>query len=188
MKKIANGHHVSVHYTGTLPNGEVFDSSEGRDPLKFTVGLGKIIEGFDTAVLGLESGQECEVTIPPEKAYGDRDEKMIITVGRDEFGDDLEPEMGMQIGIRMRNGETAVGTVIKLATKDVTLDLNHPLAGQTLNFKIRVVEAHEPGAPGTEDWDGEEEHSCCGGHDHDECGEHNHGGCGEGGCGGCGGH
>ena len=183
MKKINKGYHVSVHYTGTLDDGEVFDSSEGGAPLKFTVGKGSIIEGFESAVIGMEQDQEINCMIPVEKAYGERRENLIIKVDKEEFGPGDEPELGMKIGVRMDNGKSMVASVVKIGEKKVTLDLNHPLAGKSLNFKIRIMEIHEPGAPGTENWDEPEDH-CCGDSDCGDCGhdsgcDHDHGsGCG----------
>lgn len=168
MKKIENGTHIAVHYTGTLEDGNVFDSSEGHDPLKFTVGKGSIIEGFDEAVLGKVNGDEISVKIAPDKAYGERDEKMVMEIDREDFNVDEQPEIGMQVGVRLQDGRGMMGTVVAITPKKITLDLNHPLAGKTLNFTIKVIDVREPGEPGTEEWEGDD-HDCCGDHSCSSC-------------------
>ena len=193
MKKISAGHLVAVHYTGTLTNGEIFDSSDGRDPLKFEVGGGMVIPGFDDAVIGMSVDQEREISIPPEQAYGTRDERKVMTLDRRKMEMDFTPEIGMQIGLQDQDGEHHMAVVTAVEKDEVTLDLNHPLAGETLNFKIRVVEIREGDDPEREEWL-DMGHGCggCGGHEHGDgcCGGHDHeeeesDGCG-GGC--CGGH
>ena len=191
MKKVVAGHLVAVHYTGTLTNGEIFDSSDGRDPLKFEVGGGMVIPGFDDAVMGLSVDQEREVSIPPENAYGTRDERKIIKLDRGQMEMDFNPEVGMPIGLQTEDGAHHQGIITTVTKELVTLDLNHPLAGQTLNFKIKVVEIREADDPEREEFLSMG-HGCGGCHDHEGgcCGDHDHEdedeGCGEGGC--CGGH
>jgi peptidylprolyl isomerase len=165
MKKAEHGQHVAVHYTGTLSDGEVFDTSEGRDPLKFTIGKGNVIDGFNDGVIGLAVGEEREITLAPDKAYGDRDETLVMKVDRHNFDGEEQPEVGMEVGVRMEDGHSAVALITEISAKKVTLDLNHPLAGKTLNFKIKLLELHNPGDPGTEDWDEDLEDDCCGEHD-----------------------
>lgn len=191
MKKVVAGHLVAVHYTGTLASGEIFDSSDGRDPLKFEVGGGMVIPGFDDAVMGLAVDQEREVSIAPEQAYGVRDERKVIKLERAEMDMDFTPEIGMPIGLQTQDGHHHQAIITGITKEEVTLDMNHPLAGQTLNFKIKLVEIREGDDPEREEWL-DMGHGCggCGGGDC--CGEHDHGdeedegGCGEGGC--CGGH
>ncbi len=171
MKTVTSGSLVAVHYTGRLDNGEVFDSSEDGEPLKFAVGSGQLIKGFDDGVMGMTVDQTKEIVISPADAYGDRDDERVFTVDRSQMGDpEFEPEVGMTVGLQMGNGEHTQATVTSIDKKSVTLDLNHPLAGQTLHFSIKVVEIRTAGEPGTEGWG-------------ERCGSH---GCGEGGCGGCG--
>ncbi len=149
MKTVENGHLVSVHYTGTLENGEVFDSSDGREPLQFQVGSGAIIKGFNDAVMGMAVGEEKEFTLPPELAYGPRDDSLIKTVPKAILGGQFEPETGMTVGVQMENGSRVPATITEVTDDAITLDLNPPLAGKTLIFKIKVVDISDaPAASG----------------------------------------
>ncbi len=143
MKTAQNGHYVSVHYTGRLDNGEIFDSSEGKEPLQFQLGSGAIIKGFNDAVVGMSIGEEKEVTIPPEEAYGYRDEELVRPVPRAMFGTELEPQVGMVIGVQMENGARVPATITEVGVDSVTLDMNPPLAGKTLTFNIKLLEISE---------------------------------------------
>ncbi len=143
MKTAENGHFVSVHYTGRLENGEIFDSSEGREPLQFQLGSGAIIKGFNDAVIGMSVGEEKEITIPPEEAYGYRDEELVRPVPKAMFGADLVPEVGMVIGVQMENGARVPATITEVTEDSVTLDMNPPLAGKTLKFNIKLMEISE---------------------------------------------
>lgn len=136
---INNGDTVFVHYTGTLADGTEFDSSEGREPLEFVMGAGTIIPGFEAAVSGKEKGDAVSVTIPPEQAYGNRNEEMVIVVPRSEVPDHIEPEEGMMLQIALEEGELDV-VISRVTDEEIELDGNHPLAGQTLNFDIKVVD------------------------------------------------
>jgi peptidylprolyl isomerase len=139
MAQAKSGDTVRVHYTGTLADGEVFDSSEGHDPLEFTLGTGSVIAGFDEAVTGMAVGDEKTVTIPADQAYGDRSEAMLLRMPRDQFPPDLEPEVGQQL--QMEQDESMfVVTVHEVGDDAVILDANHPLAGKDLTFKLRLVE------------------------------------------------
>ena len=141
--KVENGNVVSVDYTGTLNSGEVFDSSDGREPLEFQVGAGMIIEGFERAVMGMEVGEEKSISIPPDEAYGQRDEELVRSVPRSALGDEVKPEIGMTLVVRLENDDEIPVTVAKVTEDEVFLDPNHPLAGETLNFKIKVVGVRE---------------------------------------------
>ncbi|WP_340818187.1 peptidylprolyl isomerase [Methanolobus sp. WCC4] len=139
---IKDGDTVKVDYTGMLEDGSVFDSSEGRQPLEFTVGSGQVIKGFDDAVMGLEVGDETEITIPPEEAYGEHKSSLVDTVSRDLVqSNDMVMEIGKTFFVQTPHGEPMPAKVIALTDDEVTFDLNHPLAGKTLTFKIKVVEA-----------------------------------------------
>ncbi len=148
MKCVENGNMVSVHYTGTLEDGEVFDSSEGREPLEFQVGSGAIIRGFDEALIGMKEGEEKEITLPPEMAYGYRDESLVRDVPKVVLGGDFDPQEGMLVGVQMENGSRVPATITQVTDDSVTLDLNPPLAGKTLNFKIKVMNISEAPAGG----------------------------------------
>lgn len=139
MAQAKQGDTVRVHYTGKLEDGTVFDSSEGSDPLEFTIGEGEVIPGFENAVVGMEPGQKKTVTIPADEAYGFHQDELIATVGRDQFPDDVKPEMGQQYEMQRDDGETFVMTVTEITDDEVTLDANHPLAGEDLTFDLELV-------------------------------------------------
>ena len=134
------GDAVEVHYTGRLDDGTVFDSSEGNDPLAFTLGRGEVIEGFDQGVLGMEVGENKQIIIPAEQAYGEHNEALVQTVARDQIKLGVEPEVGMQIEMRTPDGTVIPLTISELSESAVTLDANHPLAGEQLHFDVRLVE------------------------------------------------
>lgn len=139
METAKAGDTVRVHYTGTLEDGSVFDSSEGRDPLQFTVGSGQVIPGFDQAVSGMKPGDERNVTIPAAEAYGARRDDLVIEVERQRLPDDLEPEVGQQLQLS-QEGQTFVVRVTDVSDASVTLDANHPLAGEDLTFQLQLVD------------------------------------------------
>ena len=136
---VKHGDNVKVHYTGKLLDGNVFDSSEGREPLEFTVGAGQMIPGFDKGVIGMSLDEEKEITIPPEEAYGIYDPAKIIAVPSDQFPDDLSLEVGMEISASQPDGSAIQFTVKEIGEQDVTLDGNHFLAGKDLIFSVTLV-------------------------------------------------
>ncbi len=136
---IEAGTTVKVHYKGTLTDGTVFDSSEGRDPLSFEIGSGQVIPGFDAAVAAMEVGQTNTIAIECADAYGEPREEMIGRVPRAELPEDLEPEVDMVLAMHSPDGEMPV-RIIEVADDTVTLDANHPLAGQDLAFELTLVE------------------------------------------------
>ncbi len=146
--KIEENTVASVHYTGTLPDsGEVFDSSEGRDPLTFLVGHRQMIPGFETNMLGAVVGERREFTLTPEEAYGEVDEEAILQIPRDNFSQLEEEEgagleVGMQLVAQMPHGP-APFTITELSDETVTADFNHALAGQSLTFSVEVVEIRQ---------------------------------------------
>lgn len=135
-----NGDTVKVHYTGTLNDGEVFDSSEGREPLSFTIGSGQVIPGFNDALIGMEPGEEKSVKIPVDQAYGERKDEMVIVAPVEQIPPDLEPEIGQMLEVGGPQGEILRVVVVGLDENNITLDANPPLAGEELNFKIELVE------------------------------------------------
>ncbi len=135
---IKNGDTVSVHYTGTLDDGSVFDSSRERDPLKFTMGKGQLIAGFESAVMGKEVGDTVTTHIAPKDAYGDVDEEMIFVVDRTQVPDHITPSVGLPLTLSSEQGQMEV-TITEVTDKEITLDANHPLAGKTLTFEIEIV-------------------------------------------------
>lgn len=142
MKKaIEAGDTVSVHYTGRVEKGEVFDSSKGRRPLTFTVGAGQIIRGFDEAVVGMLVGDTKTVTIPPEMGYGPRREELVVDIPKDTVPEGMELEKGMMIELVDPQGNKIPAEVFEILDEVVKMDLNHFLAGKTLVFDIEVVES-----------------------------------------------
>jgi peptidylprolyl isomerase len=134
------GDTVKVNYTGKFEDGTVFDSSEGREPLEFTVGEGEVIEGFDEGVVGMSPGDSKTVTITMDKAYGPHRADRVLAVNRNEFPPNIEPEVGQQYEIEQPNGMAVAVTVTDVSEDAVTLDANHPLAGEDLTFDIQLVE------------------------------------------------
>ena len=139
MAKVKSGDTVQVHYKGTLKSGELFDSSEGREPLEFTVGSGQVINGFDTAVIDMEAGETKTVNIPVDQAYGERTQEALISVPRTEFPADISPEIGQELQMSDDQGHIFPVVVAGVEENAVILDANHPLAGQELTFEINVV-------------------------------------------------
>ncbi len=140
MAEAKAGDTVRVHYTGTLDDGSVFDSSEGREPLEFTVGAGQVIAGFDEAVTGMQPGDEKQVTIPSDQAYGGRRDDLVLVVDRAQFPPGLNPEVGQQLQVSQGDAGSFVVTVREVSEDAVVLDANHPLAGEDLTFQLRLVD------------------------------------------------
>ncbi len=137
---VQNGDLVQVHYTGTLANGTVFDTSEGGEPLQFTVGNGEVIAGFDQAVLGMHVGESKTVTIPTNQAYGAYSEDLIFDLDRAQYQGTSAPEVGQQVQLSTSEGRTMTLPVINVTDSTITVDANHPLAGKDLTFTIELVE------------------------------------------------
>jgi len=139
---IQDGKKVKIHYKGTFEDGTVFDSSEGKDPLEFTIGSKQVIPGFENAVKEMKKGEEKEITITPENGYGQRNEDLVKKVPKAVFGEHPIKE-GATVGLESKDGHKLAAVVKKIETDEVTLDMNHPLAGKTLKFKLTLVEAEE---------------------------------------------
>jgi peptidylprolyl isomerase len=135
---IKQGNTVKVHYTGKLEDDTVFDSSNGREPLEFEVGGQQVIEGFDSAVIGLNKGDKTTVTITPEKGYGQVREDLIQEVPRNQVPQDVQ--IGSQLQGVNQMGQPFVVTVTEITENSVIIDANHPLAGKTLLFDIEVID------------------------------------------------
>jgi peptidylprolyl isomerase len=140
VEQAKSGDTVKVHYIGRLQDGTVFDSSQGREPLSFTLGEGNVIEGFETAVMGLEPGATTTAEIPPDQGYGPHREELVVQVRKDQIGGGLAPEVGQQLQLRLQNGQNVPVVVTDVTNEVVTIDANHPLAGKTLIFEIELVE------------------------------------------------
>ncbi len=137
--KAENGSTVKVHYKGTLEDGTVFDSSEGREPLQFTVGSGEVIPGFDVAVTGLEAGESRTTTIPADQAYGPHHPDRMIEVSREGMPPDFKPNIGNVVQLTDPQGQPLQATVKEINETVIKFDANHPLAGKDLTFEIKVM-------------------------------------------------
>jgi FKBP-type peptidyl-prolyl cis-trans isomerase 2 len=140
MQQAQQGDKVKVHYHGTLRTGETFDSSEGREPLEFTLGSGQVIKGFDEGVTGMSVGEKRTVEIPVGDAYGEKSQDMIIEFPKTQFPDDMTPEVGQQLMMSNGSGQSFPVTIQEVKEDSVLLDANHPLAGQDLIFDLELVE------------------------------------------------
>ncbi len=139
MTKVKAGDSVRIHYTGTLTDGSVFDSSDGRDPLEFVVGSGQIIPGLDKAMPGMEVGEKKVVEIPCAEAYGAINPAARQSVPRSQFPDEITLELGLRLQMQTEAGQVMQVTVVELSETDVMLDANHPLAGKDLTFAVELV-------------------------------------------------
>ena len=134
-----NGDMVSVHYTGTLVDGLIFDTSRDRDPLAFTLGAGQVIAGFNSAVEGMEIGDVRKVTIPAIDAYGEYRDEWAIVVKPSDIPPDIQVEVGMDLEMHQEDGGSVPVRVTQVSAESITLDANHPLAGMDLTFEIELV-------------------------------------------------
>lgn len=139
MPTAKQGDTVKIHYTGKLEDGTVFDSSEGREPLAFTLGEGQVISGFETATLGMEVGESKTARIDVQEAYGERRDELVLEVPREQIPDELEVDVGTPLQLQQPDGTAVPVTVAAVNEEQVTLDANHPLAGQLLTFQLTLV-------------------------------------------------
>ncbi len=139
---IKKGNKVKIEYEGSLDNGQVFDSSKKHgQPLEFTIGEGMVIPGFENAVIGMEKGQEKTIKIEPKNAYGERNAELVKKLPKEQLPEEIREKVkpGMVLGMQTPQGQMPVH-IKEVGDNDITIDLNHPLAGQNLNFKIKVVD------------------------------------------------
>ncbi|MCF8030001.1 MAG: peptidylprolyl isomerase [Desulfohalobiaceae bacterium] len=136
------GDSVKVHYHGTLNDGTVFDSTYEESPLDFTIGEGEIIPGFEEAVEGMDEGEKKNITVEPENAYGEYNERGVVQVPRENLPEDIQPEKGMMLQLNTPEDQVVYVTVTEIDEENVTLDANHPLAGKTLNFDIELLQVN----------------------------------------------
>jgi peptidylprolyl isomerase len=139
MTQAKAGDTVQFHYTGTLSDGSVFDSSEGRDPLSFTLGSGQIIPGLDAAIDGMSVGEQKTVTIPSEQAYGAHNPQNVQQIPRAQIPDHIPTEPGTTLQMQTPQGQAIPVVVAAADAETVTLDANHPLAGKDLTFAVEIV-------------------------------------------------
>ncbi|MEX0778834.1 MAG: peptidylprolyl isomerase [Balneolales bacterium] len=140
MSQVKDGDTVKVHYTGKLADGSEFDSSADKEPMEFKIGEGKLIPGFEQAVVGMNIGDKNTIKIPSAEAYGERRDDMNVSVEKEKLPEDLTPELGQQLQIQQQDGKAIPVVIADISDTHVTLDANHPLAGEDLTFEIEVVD------------------------------------------------
>jgi peptidylprolyl isomerase len=140
MSQAKNGDTVKMHFTGRLANGEVFTRSEDESPLELTLGTGELIPGVERGILGMEVGEKKTITVPPEQAYGPRQEELVVQVKRSDLPEHITPTIGKPLRIRQSDGNDIQVFIADISEHTVTLDANHPLAGLTLFFDLELVE------------------------------------------------
>lgn len=139
-RAVVAGDQIRVNYVGRFDDGSIFDSSEGREPLEFTVGSEQVIAGFDKAVIGLKPGDSCKIVVAPEDGYGVHVPGMVAEVERQQIPDHEQLLLGGMLEVSMEDGQSLEVQVVELSDTSVTLDGNHPLAGKELHFEIEMLE------------------------------------------------
>ncbi len=139
MSAAKSGDTVKIHYTGTLDDGTQFDSSAGREPLEFLLGGGQVIPGFDAAVEGMGVGESKNIRIEAASAYGERHDELVQAVPRDALPAEITPEVGMALQSQSPEGQIMNLVIVEVSEETITVDGNHPLAGQALTFDIELV-------------------------------------------------
>jgi peptidylprolyl isomerase len=137
---VSEGDQVRVNYVGRFADGSIFDSSEGHDPLEFTVGAGQVIEGFEQAVIGLKAGESRKVVVDPKDGYGEHLPEMVAEVERQQIPDNEKLMLGSMLEVGLEDGQTLEVQVVEISDETVVLDGNHPLAGKELHFEIEMLE------------------------------------------------
>jgi peptidylprolyl isomerase len=140
MSKAEQGSTVKVHYTGRLDDGSVFDTSDGGEPLEFTIGSGQVVPGFEDGVTGMEINEKKTLRIEAAGAYGERREDLVFSIPAGEVPEGMDPQVGQQFRISGEDGNAFVATVAQVSGDSVSFDANHPLAGEALTFDIELVE------------------------------------------------
>ncbi len=140
MSQAKDGDTVKVHYTGKLENGTVFDTSTDRQPLELTLGSGKIIPGFEKGITGMGVGDTKTITVLPEEAYGPSRKELIVDIKKTDLPEDITPAIGKELQVQQKDGNPIEITITDMDEDTVTLDANHPLAGNTLVFEVELVE------------------------------------------------
>lgn len=140
MPGAKNGDTVKVAYTGKLDDGSVFDTTNEGEPIEFTIGQGQVLPAFEEAVVGMDSGDSKTIMIPPDEAYGDRSDELILTMDRDQVPFDREPEVGKMYRLVQKDGQSFPVTVMDMSEETIVFDANHPLAGKDLTFDIQLVQ------------------------------------------------
>ena len=140
MAKAKNGDTVKVHYTGKLEDGTVFDSSESREPIKFTIGEGNVIPGFEEAVVGMSPGESKAEKVPADQAFGPYREELVVEINRGRIPERVDPKVGKRLQVQRDDGGVTEVLVTGVTESKVTLDANHPLAQNDLVFDIQLLE------------------------------------------------
>ncbi len=143
--KAGDGKKIKVHYKGTLDDGTQFDTTEGKEPLEFVMGENKIIPGFEESVKGMEEGEEKDFKLTPDQAYGERNEQMVQEVQKSQLPEGMEIQEGMMLMLKGPDGQQIPAKVVEDKGETFSLDINHPLAGQNLNFNVKVEKVEESG-------------------------------------------
>ena len=139
MAQAKQGDTVKVNYTGKFDDSTVFDTSEGREPLAFTICKGQVIRGFENAVVGLDIGGKVSVRLEPGDAYGEYKDNLVFTINREDLPEGIDPRVDQHFQMQNESGQELAALVIGTSEKDVTFDANHPMAGKALNFDIQLV-------------------------------------------------
>ena len=147
MEKAGSGHFVKVNYTGTLDNGEVFDTNVDTNPIEVEIGAGNVIKGFEDAIIGMAVSEKKTFTLSPEEAYGHRSDNLEQSFMRSELPEGFDPQVGQVLALRNPQGGQMPATVKQTDDEKVTMDLNHPLAGKSLTFEIEVLEINQEASP-----------------------------------------
>ena len=140
MPPASDGDRVRVHYTGTLADGTVFDTTEERGPLELVIGVGKTLQAFEQALVGMEPGERKSIDLPARQAFGGRQRTLLRVLRRELFAPDQKIKVGQRLRIDQRDGTEAIVEVTRVTGDDVMVDMNHPLAGRDLTFAIELVE------------------------------------------------
>lgn len=140
MSQVKKDNTVKVHYTGKLTNGEVFDSSAGREPLEFTVGAGQMIPGFENGILDMKLNEKKTIEIPASEAYGERRDELLQEVPKSQLPEEIKPEVGMPLMAQLPDGGQQQLVIAEVREESIVVDANHPLAGKDLVFDVEVVE------------------------------------------------
>ncbi|MEK6849691.1 MAG: peptidylprolyl isomerase [Nanoarchaeota archaeon] len=138
-KVAAIGDKVTIEYTGTLDDGTQFDTSVGKEPLQFQLGSGEVIPGFEKGITGMALGEQKTLKITPEDAYGPHHEKLVQEVPKDKFPAHVELKKGLLLTMKAPTGQVMMAKIAEVKETTAMLDLNHPLAGMTLHFKVKLL-------------------------------------------------
>jgi FKBP-type peptidyl-prolyl cis-trans isomerase 2 len=140
MQKVNQGDTIVIQYIGKLEDGAVFDSTEGKNPLEFTVGEGEVIPGLEKGVIGMSPGESKVIVIAPEEGYGPHLKERVCALDKKRIPDNFHPEVGQQLQMYRADGLPVMGTVVAISETSFTMDYNHPLAGKTLIFETTLLE------------------------------------------------